>query len=233
MHPRTTFSHLIAILVAVSAISGCGKDEPPGKLFDEQGAWSVVQYDLGDGPKDVMTMTRANAFMLSFDTENSVMTTAACGDEMSGYLPSDSACRLSPTTTDWQCSCYAYAFQEDVMQMTPFDAGSTPPEVEFDPDLIPGQSGEAGGMDESGTGTSGESGANPPAGPLTVLRITAIPERMDTYDFTPLPSGVFGGNGADNHFILEARSTTLFSEVYDDPEGRPPCVPCVPGQTGG
>jgi hypothetical protein len=231
MHARTNPSHLLAILVVCSAISGC-KDDPPGKLFDEQGAWAVVQYDIGEGLEDIMTMTRENAFMLSFDTENSVMTTAACGDEMSGFLPSDSTCRLSVSTTSWQCSCYAYAFQEDVMQMTPFDAGSAPPEVEFDPDLIPGQSGEAGGVDESGTGTGGESGGMS-SGPLTVIRISPIPERMDTYDFTPLPSGVFGGNGANHHFIVEARSNTIFGTVYDDPQGRPSCEPCVPGQTGG
>jgi hypothetical protein len=229
MHARITSSHLFAILVATSAISGC-KDDPPGKLFDEQGAWAVVQYDLGDGLEDIMVMSRRDAFMVSFDTENSVMTTAACGNEMSSYLPSESTCRTSPTTTNWQCSCYSYAFQEDVMQMTPFDAGSPPPEVDFDPDLIPGQSGEAGGMDTSGTG--GESGGMP-AGPLSVIRVSPIPDRADTYDFTPLPSGVFGGNGANNHFIVEARSNTIFGEVYDDPDGRASCEPCVPGQNGG
>jgi hypothetical protein len=230
MHARTTPWHLFAILVGCSAISGCKDDPPPKGFFDEQGAWSVVQYDIGEGLEDIMQMSRQDAFMLSFDTTNSVMTTAACGNEMSGYLPSDSSCRLSPQTTDWQCSCYAYAFQEDVMQMTPFDAGSTPPEVEFDPDLIPGQSGE-GGVDESGTG-GGESGGMP-AGPLTVIRVTAIPERSDTYDFAPLPAGVFGGNGANHHFIVEARSNAIFGEVYDDPDGRPGCEPCVPGQAGG
>lgn len=231
MHARLTSLPLVAMLAATSAISACS-DPPPGKLFDEEGAWSVVQYDLGDGLEDIMAMTRKDAFMLSFDATANVMTTAACGNEMSGFTPSDSTCRLSPGTTSWQCSCFSYAFQEEVMQMTEFPAGTTPPEVEFNPDLLPGQSGDVGGGSGDSGGESGMGESGGMGGGLTVLKISAIPERMDTYDFTPLPVGVFGGNGANHHFIVEARSSTTFNEVYDDPDGRGVCEPCF-GAPGG
>lgn len=232
MHARLTSLNLVAILTVCSALSGCS-DPPPSKLFDEQGAWTVVQYELGDGLLDIST-TRKDAFLLHFNAKDNVMTTAACGDEMSSFSPSESICGLSPSTTEWQCGCYSYAFQEDIMQMTEFAAGDVPPPVEFNPDLLPGQSGETGTAEsgESGSGGGGESGGGGGGG-LSVIRVSAIPELMDTYDFTPLPAGVFTGNGANNHFVVQVRSESLFNKVYDDPEGRPSCEPCVPLPAGG
>lgn len=241
MHARPLHFSVVATLLCVSAISGCS-DPPPGKLFDETGAWSVVRYELGEGLKDIVAMTREDSFMLSFDTDNNVMTTAACGNEMSGFTPADSTCRLSPTTTSWQCACYSYAFQEDIMQMIEFSPGSPPPEVEFNPDLLPGansgSAGESGGGETAGEGTAGggeESGGGETGGAMgvtTVVRIAAIPDTQDTYDFAPLPIGVFGGNGANDHFVFEIRSNTLFNQAYDDPDGRATCEPCVPGVGG-
>ncbi len=234
MQARLTSWHLVSILALGSAIPACS-DPPPGKLFDEEGAWSVVQYQLEDGLEDIFAMSRKDAFMLSFDSKANVMTTAACGNEMTGFEPTNSPCRASPSTTEWQCRCFSYAFQEDVMQMIEFDAGKTPPEVEFDSDLMPGQSSGTGSAESgsgSGSGTDGGSGGAPMGGPVTAIKISPIPDRMDTYDFAPLPVGVFGGNGANHHFILEARSTTKFNEVYDDPMGRPGCERCYAAPGG-
>jgi len=237
MHTRPLLFSVVASLVVGSAISGCS-DPPPGKLFDEEGAWSVVRYELGEGLKDIVEMTRENAFMLSFDTKNDVVTTAACGNEMSGFTPADSTCRLSPTTTSLQCACYSYAFQDDLMQMVQFEPGVVPPYVEFDPDLLPGQAsgsgGDTGGGETAGDGTGdggGDTGGGG-TGLVYVTRVAAIPDRQATYDFTPLPMGTFGSNGASDRFVVEIRSNSLFNQVYDDPDGRPSCEPCVPG-TGG
>jgi hypothetical protein len=228
MQARLTPLHLVSVLALGSALPACS-DPPPGKLFDEEGAWSVVQYQLDDGLEDIMAMSRKDAFMLSFDAKANVMTTAACGNEMTGFEPTNSPCRASPSTTSWQCSCFSYAFQEEIMQMVQFEAGKTPPEVEFNADLLPGQSGGTGSGESTSGGSGGGGGGT---GALTVIKISAIPERADTYDFTPLPVGVFGGNGANHHFIVETRTPARFEEVFDDPDGRAGCKRCYAPPAG-
>lgn len=173
----------------------------PGTSFNEDGAWSLVAFDLGDGVEDVMSTTRNDAFLLHFDSAARVMTTAACGDEMYGFGPSDSLCRLAPTTTEWQCRCFSYAFQGDIMQLVEFDPGGPAPMVEFDPDPS---------VD----------------GSVTVASVALLPERADTFEIRPLPDGVFGG-GAESRFIVEARAMATFDETHADPEGRDSCAPCV------
>lgn len=207
---------LFSVVIACGAADDPSQDDGPDPsshdttdesggmepLFNEAGAWSLVEFDVGEGLQEVMQTTRRDAFMLDFDADAHVMTTAACGDEMNGFGPTDSTCRLSPSTTAWQCRCFSYAFEQDVMQMVEFTAGSPPPEVAFDPDATSDMS-------------------------LTVATASLVPERADTIEIRPLPAGVFGGD-SNSSFVVEARSMVTFEETYADPDGRPSCAPCVP-----
>lgn len=220
--------HRIALLplVAFSLVASACEDPPPGKLFDEEGAWSMVQYDLGESLHEIDPQTREDAFMLSFDSHNRVVTTAACvGTDGQGMVtdatPETSPCKLLPSSTIWQCRCFAYAFQDDVMQWQEFNAGEMPPKVAYDPMLEPG---EVGTDDGTGGGSGGMGGG---AG-ITALQVIGIPEQKSTYDFRPLPAGVFGGDGQLNHFIFEARANSRFERAYADPDGRMSCGRCVP-----
>lgn len=86
--------------------------------------------------------------------------------------------------------------------MTEFTAGDAVPPIEF--------------VDAAQSG-----------GDLTVSQAELVPG-AETISLAPLPSGVFGGD-ATSQFIVEARSKTTFEEVYDDPDGRTSCQPCVAG----
>jgi hypothetical protein len=37
------------------------------------------------------------------------------------------------------------------------------------------------------------------------------------------------GGDASSQFVVEARAKSTFDEVYDDPDGRISCQPCVAG----
>jgi hypothetical protein len=229
----------IALLCAgpVLGLVGCSKP-PPGKLFDEDGVWTLVQYDIGDGLDD-LPHTREDAFLMKFDAKAKVVTTAACtSEENSATSPDDSPCHLSPDTTEWQCQCFAYAFQEEVMQWQEFPVGTAmPPKVKFDPDLVDGGGAVSAVGSDSGGGSGTEGGEGGESGgasaDVTVITISEIPERADTFDFRPLPTGVFGGTNI-SHFIFEPRANGLFDQVYsadaDPSEVRKAyCEPCVPG----
>lgn len=189
--------------------AACDDDEGPGTLFDEEGVWSVVNYDLdGSGDlKEIDTMNRRDAFMLSFDPENRVVTTAACG-ETENDTPANSGCLLTPDTTSWFCSCYGYDFVEDQMLWREFDAGDIPPELSLD-DVVVG---------EDGT-TDAELG--------TVIQLGPIEGVSSTFNYLPLPDGLFGSNGENSRYIFQARSAAVFARAYED-EVRDTCEPCVP-----
>lgn len=205
--------------------AGACKEEPAPtpKLFEEAGTWSVIRYDLeGTGElTDINENNRENAFMLSFDPMESVVTGASCVEPGSGITPSNSPCLISPNTTEWQCRCFAYDFVRDQMLWREFNVGDPPPEVSLDPNNEP--------MGGSGGGSGGEGGGEGDGGVgedvmISVFEIEGI---SATFNFLPLPLDLFASNGENSRYILQARAPSIFDIVYEDPE-RPPCSPCVP-----
>ncbi|MCA9653088.1 MAG: hypothetical protein KC501_24450 [Myxococcales bacterium] len=198
---------------------GCNDDPPPSKLFDESGAWSVIKYDIdGSGDlNDVDVNNRRDAFMLHFDNAERVVTTAACV-ENENETPANSTCLLTPTTTQWICRCFGYAFKDDRMLWREFEPGDVPPTLGVDDIDAPA----ADGMADTDTG------GGMAAGDDTLIILGEIMDINSTYNYRPLPTGVFGSNGEDSRFVLQARAGSVFDRAYDDPDGRPSCEPCVP-----
>jgi len=199
------------------SVGACKEDPPTPKLFQEDGVWSVVNYDLtGSGDlKEIDTMNRRDAFMLHFDATEQVVTTASCVEDATD-TPASSTCLLTPTTTEWLCQCFGYDFVRDEMLWREFDAGDIPPDVSLADLDDPG-----GGM-ASGTDGGGGDGDD------TLISLAEIPDVSSTYNFRPLPEGVFGSDGESSRYIFEARAASLFDRVFDDPDGRPGCEPCIP-----
>ncbi len=246
--PRLALRTLLwgAFIATSGSIAGC--DDPgPGKLFDEEGTWELTQVSLeGSTFNPIDPNTRSQAFLMQFDAKNKVVQTAMCADnEREG--PTDSLCRLSVTSTQWFCSCFAYDFVEDQMAWQQFDAGSVPPEVDLgdlpDPSVPAGSEGgdvsggaESGGVETDGGGDTDEGeagdadgGAEEPApgGPIHQLQVSEVTDIADTYDFTTLPEGIFASDGVASKYIMQRKAPSLFDQVFEDPDGRPPCEPCV------
>ncbi len=216
------------VCVCLLAATGGCKTEPPEQLFDEDGVWSLVRYDIGLGFEDVPPQQRGDAFLLKFTAERRVAETAACVSATQAS-PADSPCLIDSANTFWRCSCYSYAFVKDQMQWREFKAGAEPPEVEFDPENLGADAGDDGGAMSTGAtgsdgGGGGESGAS--SGRDTLIQLSAVTERADTYDFRPLPAGIFASDGVTSHFVFETRARSKFDPVRDDPQGA--CEPCVP-----
>jgi hypothetical protein len=231
-HARTIL-RLLPLLGGSILATGCPEDEETPKLFDETGAWSLISYNLtGEGaPNDVDSMNRKDAFMLSFDPTNKVVQTAACIDEASGSVtPADSPCLLTPTDTEWVCSCFGYAFENDKMKWREFEAGSMPPVVSFD-DAAGDESPPPADDGGSGSGGTGEGGGDESGGPAPgsdfTLTVAEVANVSATSTFLPLPTGVFGSNGTNSRFIFQARAPSLFARAFDDPDGRATCEPCI------
>lgn len=212
---RSSLSLAPAILGLSLALGACNGDEETPKLFDEEGVWSVIRYDIeGSGDlKDIDTMNRRDAFMLSFDSAERIVTAAACiGDPSED--PSSSSCLLTPSETDWECQCYAYDYVGDEMLWHEFQAGDIPPEVSL------ANVDDAPSEDESGDGGGGAGEDQ------TIVNLTGIEDVASTYNFLPLPNGLFGSNGASSRYTFQARATSVFDPVYND-EIRETCEPCI------
>lgn len=211
-------SLLVLAALGLAAV-GCKDDPPTPKLFAEDGVWSVITYDLeGNGEQaDIDVMTRRDSFLLQFDSAERVVTTAAC-IETDADTVADSLCLINPDDTHWSCRCFGYAFEHDQQLWREFNAGDTPPVVAISDSDNGGDGGTAGTAGGGGGGGDGD----------TLVQVSEIMDVNSTFNFRPLPEDVFGSNGISSRFVMQKRADSLFDKVYDDPEGRPPCTPCVP-----
>lgn len=211
---------LVLVVLGLGLTAGACKGDPPTpKLFDEEGAWSLVRYDIeGSGDlKEIDVNNRRDAFLLSFDSHEKVVTSAACV-ETENDTPASSSCLLTPGTTDWFCHCYAYDFVREQMLWQEFDAGDIPPDVSL-ADLDEADGGEA---------TAGETGGGGgEATDQTLIELAEIMGVSSTYNFRPLPLGLFGSDGETSRFVFQIRADSVFDRVYDDPDGRQGCEPCI------
>jgi len=202
-------------------LGACKDDPPTPKLFDETGVWSVIQYDLeGTGSlKEIRLANRRDAFMLEFDPSEKVVTAAACV-EPGSETPDDSPCLNSPSTTEWRCRCFAYDFVNDEMLWSEFNAGDIPPDVSL------GAADEPMAEEEGGSGT--DDGGDEEPSDETLISVAEIMDVSATYNFRPLPMDLFGSASSTSRFILQSRTPSVFDRVYDDPDDRGTCEPCVP-----
>jgi hypothetical protein len=213
---RPTFLVLGALGLCLTG--ACKEDPPTPKLFDEEGVWSVINYAIDEsGNTDINEDLRGDAFMLSFDSSERVVTSAACL-ENEGDTVVDSPCLTSPSTTYWDCRCFGYDFEREEMLWREFNAGDTPPVVKLSEAGDPPASGETGTSGDGGGGGDGD----------TLVRLSGMEGVASTYTFLPLPTDLFGSDGMSSRFVFRKRAALLFDRAFEDPDGRPGCTPCVP-----
>lgn len=222
-------------LTALVALGGCG-DDGPGKLFEEDGTWSLSAFSLESEFQNV-SGSREDTFLMRFDEANGVVQTAMCSGSPTD-TPENALCSGLAADAAWHCNCYAYAFENETMVWKEFEAGSTPPEVSID-DASSNAGGDDGGEDTGGSGgeTEGADGGSGDAGAegggstggtttITVAEVTGV---SSTYQFIPLPTGIFGSNGVSSAYTFQQKANSVFNPVLDSEasEGRPVCEPCT------
>lgn len=223
-----------ALVATLLTTFGC-EEEGPGKLFDEEGVWELTSFTLsGAGVTDV-SRNRAGTFFLKFDTKNRVVQTAMCANREAA-TPDNSECE-GFTDSQWHCQCFAYGFEEDQMAWQEFDAGTEPPKVkvgqtESDPppsdgaETDEGSGSESGGGESSGGGEAGGGDEPPAGGPVHQFTVAEFATIGSTYDFTPLPAGLFGSDGIGSKFVFQKKANSKFDPVLEGDE-RPTCQPCI------
>jgi hypothetical protein len=153
---RSLFCAACAALAA--AASGCAEDEV-GKLFDENGVWSLVEYDLeGTSTYESLPDSRSGGFLMRFNPGLDKVAVASCQDDqnVTDGVPGDvdgTLCGLGGEFKGFYCDCFLYVFEESQMCWKHADAGGGMPEIGSCGQLpdIPGDGG-------SGTGDGGDGG---------------------------------------------------------------------------
>ncbi len=225
---RPTLLVLATLALGLTA-SACKDDPPTPKLFQEQGTWAVVSYDLeGNGEqRNVNEMAVRNSFLLQFDTAEKVVTAAACVEVESDTVDS-SPCLIYPQDTMWYCRCFAYDFVRDEQLWREFNPGEMPPTVKLSEADGGGAADEgAGSGSGSGSGGGGGDGGGAVDGDTRIMLSEPSDAVNSTFNFRPLPEGVFGSNGENSRFVMQKRADSVFDPVFED-EVRPTCEPCVP-----
>lgn len=198
--PLSSSLAALSALALLTALGGCKEED--NRLFDESGVWSMTNYTnwaTDDTSYDGTLFpaplnTHENAFMLNFNRDLGIVAAAACGFQGSGTTPATSTCRIGDADDlDWECNCFAYEFDNDVMRWTEFAPGDQVPSV--------------------GSGdTDGASGT-------TTITATEFTEISNSYQLTPLPGpstfdldGLFESDGDLDRFVFGQRTPSLFTE---------------------
>jgi len=214
-----------ALLAAALNMAACADDPGPGKLFEEDGVFELTRFALGGSGLEELSSQKAKTFFLKFDSENKVVQTAMCSNDDIDD-PTNSECS-GFTDAMWFCQCFGYGFEEDQMAWQEFDAGGTIPVVkvgqeEVEEDPVEGDTDTDGG---SGGGDAG--GDEPaPAGAVHQFTVAESAGEAATFDFTPLPEGVFGSDGVVSKFVFQKKAPALFDPVLEN-DDVPVCAPCI------
>jgi len=212
-----------ALIAATVHMAACADDPGPGKLFEEDGVFELRRFALEGSGLEEVSGNRAKTFFLKFDEAAGVVQTAMCSNDDIDD-PTNSEC-TGFTDSLWMCQCFGYGFEEDQMAWQGFEAGGTVPivkvgqeEVEEDP--------IEGDTDTDGGSGGGDDEPAPEAGGIHQFTVAESAGEAATFDFTPLPAGVFGSDGLVSKFVFQKKAGSLFAPVLENDE-RPVCLPCI------
>lgn len=217
-----------AFVAAALSTTACADDPGPGKLFEEDGVFELKRFALSGSGLEEVSGTKAKTFFLKFDKETDVVQTAMCSNDDIDD-PTNGECN-GFTDSQWFCQCFGYGFEEDQMAWQAFEAGGTPPVVKVgqteveEEDPTAGDTDTDGGSDGGGEDDGGDEPA--PAGGVHQFTVAESAGEAATFDFTPLPAGIFGSDGVASKYVFQKRAPSLFDVVLEN-EDRPVCSPCI------
>lgn len=168
--------------LAFAGLGGC--DDEPIPLFDEQGTWALVKFDLdGTGLTTFDVGVREEKFMIHYDSEKAVVAAASCLDSMGRVDITTSLC----DTGTFQCRCFNYTYEETAMTWSEFapEGGALPPAPPED------------------------AMAQAPGDPVGI-GLEAFPESGQTYRYSTLPYGLFNSDEKTTKFVFQSRGDAGF-----------------------
>lgn len=177
------------VLFAALALCGCPSEEDT-RLFEEEGVWTLTQFDLGGmGLTAVDNNSRKDAFLVKFDATRRIAAFAACGTG-DNFSVNSSLCKTLPEDSrEWQCTCVRYSYDESTMTSIVFpEDGSIPPKP------------SSGFEDEEGN--------------VAVDTLLNVNETVaNSYVFGPLPKGVYDSDGEISRYVFQQRAPGAFDET--------------------
>ncbi len=112
---RTLKQFLPGALCALTVLAGACKEEGRDVLFEEDGTWSLFQYDIdGKGLVPFDTASRVDKFLIHFDMEAGVVATASCLDSMDRTDLTQALCDVDK----FECRCFTYTYEKSLMTWT-------------------------------------------------------------------------------------------------------------------
>ena len=112
---RILKQYLPGALCALTVLAGACKEEGRDVLFEEDGTWSLFQYDYeGKGLAPFDNAARVDQFLLHFNMEAGVVAAASCLDSMDRTDLANTLCDLNK----FQCRCFEYTYEKSAMSWT-------------------------------------------------------------------------------------------------------------------
>lgn len=184
-----------ALLAATAALIGCKEEDT--RLFDEDGVWALDRYALDGGAYVPVAQTRKNLFLLRFKSEDGVVAAAACHEQNTEVNVNGSNCTNEGLST-WTCQCFAYTYDENRMVWQEFAPGDPKPEVGT-PGVDPDTDGDAVAAQE--------------------IFLSAPAGSTATYEFFPLPAGLFNSDGMVSKYVFQVKADGLWTDTDKNGDG--------------
>jgi hypothetical protein len=180
-----------ALLAAtVTLLLGCQEEDT--RLFDETGVWALERYALDGGAYVDIAQIRKSLFLLRFKPDDGVVAAAACHEQNTEVNVNGSSC-LNAGLSQWSCQCFSYVYDENRMVWQEFTPGDPPPPV-------------------SAPGTDEEGGSHE-------LFLSAAKDATATYEFSPLPPGLFNSDGMISKHVFQIKADSVWTGVDKNNDG--------------
>ncbi len=183
-----------ALLAVTATLTACPEEDT--RLFDETGVWALEQYSVDGSPYTDIAQNRKNRFLLRFKPDDGVVAAAACHEQNTDVDVNMSNCTNAALST-WTCQCFSYTYDNSRMLWQEFAPGETPPPV-----------GSAGDGETDGGGDG-----------ATEVLLAAPEGTSATYQFGPLPAGLFNSDGSASKYVFQIKADSVWTDVDLNSDG--------------
>jgi len=188
---RSIHSLLLPASLSLCVLAGGCEEEGFVTLFDEEGTWSLISYDLeGSGTYETIESTnRIDKFLMHF------VRTSAEGAEPAGKvaaatcidLGGDQSLTSSSCNDGFTCRCFNYSYNEATMTFTEYEAANATLYAPMEGEPAPGE-------------------------PVAVF-LSTVDNNDFQFIFKPLPSRLFQSDAMISGYQMRNKADSLFEQT--------------------